>query len=227
MTSTPGWARSHCARVSASRSGNRATGCRRSRSISTVPYVWRLRNAKSSTPKTRGLLPQGSTRRRTIRRSVWRLIIRPKHRLRQAPAAPPSARPMAINHAASRCVCRAHGATTPRQPFREDATGTLRVGTDELADAELPSDTSGAPGSIGECARVAAVDTMRAHSAAWTRHERLCRGHVQSHQCGRVVKVPRIELKCVVSGKKREKTVIASLYKEESNDVYTYTSLYT
>jgi len=31
----------------------------------------------------------------------------------------------------------------------------------------------------------------------------------------------------VVSGKKREKTVVASLYAKESNDVYTYTSIYT
>ena len=33
----PGWARSHCAKVSASRSGSRAIACRRSRSIRTVP----------------------------------------------------------------------------------------------------------------------------------------------------------------------------------------------
>jgi hypothetical protein len=82
-----------------------------------------------------------------------------------------------------------------RQPFREDATGTPRVGTDELADAELPPDTSGAPGQIGECARIAAVDTTRAHSADRAGHGPLYGGHAQDQQrCG-VVQVPRIELK--------------------------------
>jgi hypothetical protein len=84
----------------------------------------------------------------------------------------------------------------PREPFREDATGTLRVGTDKRADAELPPDTSGAPGQIGECARVTAVDTRGEDSADWAGHDLLGRGHAKDQQRGGVVQVPRIKLKC-------------------------------
>jgi hypothetical protein len=84
----------------------------------------------------------------------------------------------------------------PRKPFREDATGTLRVGTDELADAELPPDAGNAPGQIGEGARVPAVDTRGENSADWAGHDLLGGGHVQDQQRGGIVQVPRIKLKC-------------------------------
>ena len=58
--STPGCSRSHCATVSAVRSGRSAIGARHSRSISTVPYVWRLRRAKASTPRTVGVGHDGA-----------------------------------------------------------------------------------------------------------------------------------------------------------------------
>jgi hypothetical protein len=83
----------------------------------------------------------------------------------------------------------------PREPFREDATGTLRVGTDELTDAELPPDTSSAPGQIGECARVTAVDTRSEDRADRAGHNLLGRGHVQDQPRGGTVQVPSIQLK--------------------------------
>jgi hypothetical protein len=83
-----------------------------------------------------------------------------------------------------------------RQPLRKDPAGALRVGTHKLADAELPSDPGNAPGQIGERARVAAVDTRGKDSADRAGHDLLCRGHAQDQQRGRVVQVPRIELKC-------------------------------
>ena len=102
---------------------------------------------------------------------------------------------MAISHATRRRVRRAHGATTSGQPLRKDPAGALRVGTDKLADAELPSDAGHAPGQIGERARVAAVDTRGEDGADRAGHDLLCRGHVQDQQRGGVVQVPRIELK--------------------------------
>jgi hypothetical protein len=64
------------------------------------------------------------------------------------------------------------------QPLRKDPTGTLPVGTHKLADAELPSNTRGTPGQIGERAGVAAVDTSGEDGADWTGHELLGRGHM-------------------------------------------------
>jgi hypothetical protein len=110
--------------------------------------------------------------------------------------------------------------------FRKETTGALYITTDKYTDAELPPNAGRTPGQIGECARVAAVDTMRAHSPDRPGHALLGRGHAQDQQRGRAVQVPRIELQKVVSGKKREKTVVASLHEKELNDVYTCTSLY-
>ena len=70
--STPGCSSSQVARVSASRSGNSVTRCRRSRSISTVPYLWPLRNAQSSTPRTVGVGQSGRGAARINRSSVLR-----------------------------------------------------------------------------------------------------------------------------------------------------------
>jgi hypothetical protein len=82
----------------------------------------------------------------------------------------------------------------PREPFREEATGTWRVGTEELADAELPSDAGHAPGQISERACVSAVDASGTDGANWTGHEPLGRGHVQGYQRGGVVDLPRVEV---------------------------------
>ena len=82
-----------------------------------------------------------------------------------------------------------------RQPLRKDPAGALHIGTHKLADAELPSNTGNAPGQIGECARVAAVDTRGEDGADRVGHNLLGRGHAQDQQRGRVVQVPRIELK--------------------------------
>jgi hypothetical protein len=64
----PGWARSHGAKGSASRSGPTATGCRRATSIRTVPEVWPVRRATASTPKPRGVRAPARGRRRMKRR---------------------------------------------------------------------------------------------------------------------------------------------------------------
>ena len=81
-----------------------------------------------------------------------------------------------------------------RKPLRKDTAGVLRVGTDKLADAELPSDTGNAPGQIGKRACVPAVNTRAEDGADRTGYDLLCRGHVQGDQrCG-VVEMPRVEL---------------------------------
>ena len=95
IPSTPGCARSHCATVSAVRSGSRATGWRRSRSISTVPYGWRCRRAKSATPSTVGVGRDGTGSRRRRRSRVLRLPTRAHWWPRGTPAAPPRATPSA------------------------------------------------------------------------------------------------------------------------------------
>jgi hypothetical protein len=82
------------------------------------------------------------------------------------------------------------------KPLCKDLTGALPVGTHKLADAELPSDMRATPGQINERAGVTAVDTRGEDGADRTGRDLLGRGHVQRHQCGRVVKMPRIELKC-------------------------------
>jgi hypothetical protein len=90
----------------------KATGRWRSRSTSTVPEVWRLRRAKSSTPSTVGGQSEGSDNRRRRRRSVFRLALMPRWWLNCAPAAPPRATAMCPRARASRRVRRAQGATT-------------------------------------------------------------------------------------------------------------------
>jgi hypothetical protein len=82
------------------------------------------------------------------------------------------------------------------QPLRNEPTGALRVGTDELADAALPSDAGPAPGQIGERARVMGVDTRGEGSADRAGHHLLGGGHVQAQQRGGIVQVPRIKVKC-------------------------------
>ena len=106
----PGCSRSHCATVSAVRSGSSATGWRRSRSTRIVPYVCRFRRAKSSTPSTVGVGHAGMSCLRSRRRSVFRLTARPQRWLRRIPALPPKARPTSPKCWASRKVRRAQGA---------------------------------------------------------------------------------------------------------------------
>jgi hypothetical protein len=62
-------------------------------------------------------------------------------------------------------------------PFRHDPAGALRVGTDQRADAQLPSDPGPAPGHIGARAGVTAVDPRGQDSADRTGHDLRCRGH--------------------------------------------------
>jgi hypothetical protein len=64
------------------------------------------------------------------------------------------------------------------------------VGTHILADAELPADTSGTPGPIGERACVTAVVPSGVDGADRTGRELLWRGHGQRQQRGRVVELP-------------------------------------
>jgi hypothetical protein len=65
------------------------------------------------TPRTLSVARDGGESLRTTRNKVLRLTVRPTCWLRRVPAAPPSASPMALTHAASRGVRRAQGATTP------------------------------------------------------------------------------------------------------------------
>jgi hypothetical protein len=70
------------------------------------------------------------------------------------------------------------------------------VGTHTLADAELPADTSGTPGPIGERACVTAVDPSGEDGADRTGHKPRWRGHGQRQPRGRVVELPRVEWAC-------------------------------
>src|SRR5882724_6507380 len=85
------------------------------------------------------------------------------------------------------------GCHNTREPFREEAAGTLGVGTDKRADAELPLDARRAPGQISEQARVTAMDTLGPYGADGARHCSLRRGHVQDDSERGVVKLPGIE----------------------------------
>ena len=64
-------------------------------------------------PSTDGVAMGGRGAARISRSSVLRAVGMASHRLRRAPANPPSARPRAVRRAASRAVLRAQGATTP------------------------------------------------------------------------------------------------------------------
>jgi hypothetical protein len=79
---------------------------------STVPYVCRLRRAKSSTPSTVGVGRDGTGSLRSRRSRVLRLTTRSHWWLRRTPAVPPRATPRATKRWASRSVRRAHGAAT-------------------------------------------------------------------------------------------------------------------
>ena len=87
-------------------------GWRRSRSMSPVPYVWRLRSAPSSPPRTVGGGASGPATWRKTRSSVCRLTATSQAWLSSMPARPPSARPRATRRWTSRRVRRAHGAAT-------------------------------------------------------------------------------------------------------------------
>jgi hypothetical protein len=142
----------------------------------------------------------------------WRVIARERQatddaeesltaeRASQAPTEPHAGRPAEREADGDQPCNQAPRPPSPRgdhlrQPLRKDPAGALRVGTHKRADAELPSDPGNAPGQIGERARVAAVDTRGKDSADRAGHVLLCRGHAQDQQRGRVIQVPRIELK--------------------------------
>jgi len=72
-----------------------------------------LRSAQLSTPSVVGVVSGGKGARRTSRSRVFRLAARPMLWPRRAPAAPPSATPMAVCRSDSRAVLRAQGAATP------------------------------------------------------------------------------------------------------------------
>jgi hypothetical protein len=117
----------------------------------------------------------------------------------QAPTEPHAGRPAQRQPDGDQPRDQAPRPPSPRgddlgQLLRKDPTGSLRVGTDELADAELPSDAGHAPGQISERARVPAVDTRGGDGADRTGHDLWCRGHVQGDQHCRVVKMPRVKL---------------------------------
>jgi hypothetical protein len=119
----------------------------------------------------------------------------------QAPTEPHAGRPAQHQPDGDQPRDQAPRPPSPRgddlgQPLRKDPTGALRVGADELADAELPPDTSGAPGQIGGGACIAAVDTRGEDSADRAGHDLLCGSHVQDQQRGGIVQVPSIKLKC-------------------------------
>lgn len=91
ITSTPGCAFSQSARTSASRPSTISTGRRDSKSRKIVPYFWRRRNAKSSTPRTRGADTAGNGELRNRRSKVSGLTHSPSLFAIRAPASPPAA----------------------------------------------------------------------------------------------------------------------------------------
>lgn len=76
-------------------------------SITTVPYTYRRRNAKSSTPTAVTSPGTGSGSARTNRNSVLRLEGNPSFLARLAPARPASARPIASSMSRASAVRRA------------------------------------------------------------------------------------------------------------------------
>ena len=87
-------------------------GWRRSRSMSPVPYVWRLRSAQSSPPRTVGVGASGPATWRKTRSSVCRLTATSQAWLRACRPAPRAPDHRATRRWTSRRVRRAQGAAT-------------------------------------------------------------------------------------------------------------------
>ena len=103
-TSTEGCCFSQAATLSTERSGSRSMGRPSSRSQISVPYRSRRLCAQSSTPITRGEECADCFRRRTKRKMVSRLPLRPCSLPASAPAWPPTLRPSWQRASCSRLV---------------------------------------------------------------------------------------------------------------------------
>jgi hypothetical protein len=193
MTLTPGCSRSHRAKVSAVRSGRSATGRRRSRSISTVPYVWRFRSAKASTPRTVGRGRDGAGCLRSRRSSVFRLTSRAHWWPSCSPAVPPQGHTQGDQALGQPQRAPGPGSRHGRQPFGEDAATAAGIAAKPFADPQLEVHTVLRPGQISQSAFIVTVDMMRRGGAQRTRCRSLGRAHAQGDLGRGVINRPRLK----------------------------------
>ena len=175
------------------RSGRSATGERRSRSISTVPYLWRFRRAKSSTPSTLGVGNDGAGCLRSTRSRVLRLTTRSHAWPRRTPAFPPSATPRATRRWASRSVRRAQGAATVGRRSVKIRRRQRRLPAKPLADAQLEAHPILRPGQVRQGAPIVTMDAPRWGGAQRTGGAGLRRLHAQGDLRRGVIDLTRLE----------------------------------
>ena len=158
------------------RSGRRAMGWRRSRSMSPCPTsgVCGARNRPPQGPWGWAPLAQRPGARRVA--ACADSPPRPRRgsvACRPAPRAPDPGRPGAGRAAAS----AGPKVRPPAEPFREDAAPPGKVCTKPFADTSRPAPTIRCPRQLGQRAGVAAMDARGRHSADRTRPHGLGGGH--------------------------------------------------
>ena len=170
-------------------------GWRRSRSMRPVPYVWRLRSAPSSPPRTVGVGASGPATWRKTRSSVCRLTATSQAWLSSMPARPPSARPQGDQALDEPPRPPGPRGGHRRTPFREDAAPPGKVCTKPFADTSRPAPTIRCPRQLGQRAGGAAMEARGRHSADRTRPHGWGGGHRDGQERRGGVETPCVKAK--------------------------------